>query len=65
MDDLNDVTVFDDVNGLVNGQVVAVGLLHDPPVVHVLVAVARHLRARAGVIFLSFSSTFVLSTRWV
>ena len=54
MDDLNDVTVFDDVNGLVNGQVVAVGLLHDPPIVHVLVAVARHLRARAGVIFLSF-----------
>jgi hypothetical protein len=43
MNELNDVSVFDDVDGLVDGKVVPVRTFDDPPVVHVFVTVAGNL----------------------
>ena len=43
VDELDDVAVLDGVEGLVDGEVLPLGPLHDPPVVDVLVAVAGDL----------------------
>lgn len=40
---LDGVSVLDDVQGLVDGQILPVRTLHNPPVVDVLVAVAADL----------------------
>ena len=48
VDQLNCVPVFDDVQGLVHGQVFSLRPLHDPPIVHVLVAVTTDLLLMGG-----------------
>ena len=41
---LDGVAVLDHVQRLMNCQILAVWTLHDPPVIHILVAVAGNLR---------------------
>ena len=43
MNQLDNLSVFDAVVGLLHGQVLSVGSLDDPPVVHILVSVAGDL----------------------
>jgi|FrelakmetLWP11LW_1041352.scaffolds.fasta_scaffold203779_1 hypothetical protein len=44
MNELNDITMFDDVDGFVDCKVVPVRTFDDPPVVHVFVTVAGNLK---------------------